>query len=100
MIDLHNHVLPGIDDGASNIAESLQICRVASQDGIEVIVATPHYLDSRRSRGSGSDSTFGHGAESNLAEPGRAREDSAWHGNSCGPGAAGTPPGRPCSHAE
>ncbi len=45
MIDLHTHVLPGIDDGASDIAESLRICRAASRDGTEIIVATPHYLD-------------------------------------------------------
>lgn len=45
MIDIHNHVLPGIDDGAADMAESIEMCRVAFRDGIRVIVATPHSLD-------------------------------------------------------
>lgn len=45
MIDLHNHLLPGIDDGAADLSESLEMCRVAAEDGIRVIVATPHSFD-------------------------------------------------------
>jgi protein-tyrosine phosphatase len=45
MIDLHNHVLPGLDDGAADLAESLSMCRIAEKDGIKVIVATPHSFD-------------------------------------------------------
>jgi protein-tyrosine phosphatase len=48
MIDIHNHVLPGIDDGAADMAESIEMCRIASQDGIKVIVATPHSFDGNR----------------------------------------------------
>jgi protein-tyrosine phosphatase len=44
MIDLHAHILPGLDDGASDISESLAMARVASDDGINTIVATPHVL--------------------------------------------------------
>ena len=42
MIDLHCHVLPGIDDGPDSIEESVGMCRVAVQDGVTCIVATPH----------------------------------------------------------
>lgn len=42
MIDIHNHILPGIDDGSIDLEESLQMCRIAAEDGIEIVVATPH----------------------------------------------------------
>ncbi len=43
MIDLHCHILANIDDGPSSIEGSLAMCRMASADGIKVIVATPHF---------------------------------------------------------
>ena len=42
MIDLHSHVLPGLDDGARDLAESLDICRAAAAEGITVLAGTPH----------------------------------------------------------
>lgn len=42
MIDLHSHILPGLDDGAHDTAESLEIARAAVADGITAIAATPH----------------------------------------------------------
>ena len=42
MIDLHNHLLPGIDDGAKKVEETLEFLRMAWRDGVEVVVATPH----------------------------------------------------------
>ncbi len=42
MIDLHSHVLPGIDDGAESLSEAIAICQAAAADGIQVIAATPH----------------------------------------------------------
>ncbi len=45
MIDLHSHILHGLDDGPSTLDESLEMCRVAYRDGIRTIVATPHMLD-------------------------------------------------------
>jgi|SRR5665213_1996309 len=42
MIDLHCHVLPGIDDGPETIEESLVLARAAAAAGTRVIVATPH----------------------------------------------------------
>ncbi len=41
-IDLHNHILPGIDDGPKQLAESLEMAKIALDDGIEVLVCTPH----------------------------------------------------------
>lgn len=43
MIDIHCHILPGIDDGARSMQEALEMCRMAESDGISTIVATPHY---------------------------------------------------------
>jgi protein-tyrosine phosphatase len=42
VLDLHSHVLPGLDDGAADLEESLEICRAAAADGIEVLAGTPH----------------------------------------------------------
>jgi protein-tyrosine phosphatase len=42
MIDLHTHILPGIDDGVKTEDEAVEFARVAAADGTEVIVATPH----------------------------------------------------------
>ncbi|MEI6261141.1 MAG: CpsB/CapC family capsule biosynthesis tyrosine phosphatase [Deltaproteobacteria bacterium] len=42
MIDLHCHILPGIDDGPTDIGESLDMARQAVLDGIHTVVATPH----------------------------------------------------------
>ena len=42
MIDLHAHVLPGLDDGAADEAAALALCRLAVADGIRTLVATPH----------------------------------------------------------
>jgi len=42
MIDIHAHILPGLDDGPEDIEESLKMCRLAERDGIHTIIATPH----------------------------------------------------------
>ena len=42
MIDLHCHILPGIDDGVSDIGEAVEMARIAAADGISKIVASPH----------------------------------------------------------
>ncbi|PXW92016.1 protein-tyrosine phosphatase [Streptohalobacillus salinus] len=47
MIDLHSHILPGLDDGAKDIDESLALARAAVKEGISGIVATPHHKTSR-----------------------------------------------------
>lgn len=42
MIDLHCHILPGIDDGSKSMEQSLEMARVYEQAGYEQVVATPH----------------------------------------------------------
>jgi protein-tyrosine phosphatase len=42
MIDLHSHVLPGIDDGPATIEGSLALARAAAAAGTRILVATPH----------------------------------------------------------
>ncbi len=45
MIDLHSHILRGIDDGPRTMEESLEIARAAVADGIRAIAGTPHVRD-------------------------------------------------------
>jgi protein-tyrosine phosphatase len=45
MVDLHSHILPGLDDGAANIEQSLDIARVAEAAGVDTLAATPHIRD-------------------------------------------------------
>jgi Capsular polysaccharide biosynthesis protein len=47
MLDLHCHILPGIDDGAADWETSLKMARSAADDGITGIVATPHHANGR-----------------------------------------------------
>ena len=42
MIDLHCHILPGIDDGSTSVELSLAMARIAADDGIETLACTPH----------------------------------------------------------
>lgn len=44
MIDIHAHILPGLDDGAQDMETSLQMARNAAADGIKQIIATPHVI--------------------------------------------------------
>ncbi len=43
--DIHCHILPGLDDGASDVTEAIRMMRIAMDDGIVSIVATPHIMD-------------------------------------------------------
>ncbi len=45
MVDIHCHILPGIDDGSKSWEMTAEMCRIAAQDGITHIVATPHSND-------------------------------------------------------
>ncbi len=45
MIDLHTHILPGIDDGVKTEDDAVEFARVAAADGVRGIVATPHCKD-------------------------------------------------------
>ena len=46
MIDIHNHILYGLDDGAKTLEESIEMCQISFNDGVRMIVATPHTLNS------------------------------------------------------
>jgi protein-tyrosine phosphatase len=48
MIDLHCHILPGLDDGPRDFDESLAMARLAAADGVRVIVASPHVYEHHR----------------------------------------------------
>lgn len=43
MIDLHNHVIPGVDDGSKNIKETIDVLKLMEKKGVKKITATPHY---------------------------------------------------------
>lgn len=45
LIDLHCHILPGIDDGARDIEDSIEMAKMAVDDGISHILCTPHHLN-------------------------------------------------------
>lgn len=45
MIDIHTHILPGLDDGAANWEDTLNMARAAVSEGITTIIATPHHAN-------------------------------------------------------
>lgn len=47
MIDIHSHILPGLDDGAKNIEETLGMVRQLHEAGFKTLIATPHVLEGR-----------------------------------------------------
>ena len=47
MIDLHSHILPGLDDGAQTLGDALAMARMAVRSGITAVAATPHCADDR-----------------------------------------------------
>ena len=45
MVDVHLHILPGVDDGPADLAESLSVARALVAEGVRIAVATPHVRD-------------------------------------------------------
>ena len=43
VIDFHSHILPGVDDGSRDLAQSIQMLQKEAEQGIEHVVATPHF---------------------------------------------------------
>ncbi|MBS7316411.1 MAG: hypothetical protein KIG74_08465 [Clostridiaceae bacterium] len=43
MPDIHCHILPAIDDGATNLEVSLAMARLSAASGVDTIIATPHF---------------------------------------------------------
>ena len=47
MIDIHSHILPGVDDGAQTEADSIEMAKTAVEQGIHTIIATPHHRNGK-----------------------------------------------------
>ncbi|PAF37227.1 tyrosine protein phosphatase [Terribacillus saccharophilus] len=47
MIDIHCHILPGVDDGARTLEDSIEMAKAAAAQGIHTIVATPHHRNNQ-----------------------------------------------------
>jgi protein-tyrosine phosphatase len=45
VIDIHSHILPQVDDGARSVEEAVEMARIATEDGIEYMVSTPHMFN-------------------------------------------------------
>ena len=43
IVDFHSHIIPGVDDGARDMKEALDMIRLAMESGTKKIVVTPHY---------------------------------------------------------
>lgn len=66
MIDLHSHLLPGIDDGAADLDEAVALARMAVDDGITHVLCTPHIQPGRFDNDLASIETALHGLCSEL----------------------------------
>lgn len=53
IIDVHAHILPGVDDGARTMAEACRMLRLAASQGIGAVIATPHYSREDKPEGYG-----------------------------------------------
>ena len=51
MIDLHSHLLPGVDDGSRSVEQSVRVLREMAAQGLTALCLTPHVLASRASEG-------------------------------------------------
>ena len=49
MIDIHSHILPGVDDGAENLEISVELLKSQYKQGITTVVATPHFYPANNS---------------------------------------------------
>ena len=47
MVDLHCHLLPGIDDGSKNMEISLRLAKEATENGVTHALLTPHHMNGR-----------------------------------------------------
>ncbi|WP_277585656.1 tyrosine-protein phosphatase [Psychrobacillus antarcticus] len=52
IVDIHNHILPGLDDGASTVGQSLLLIANAGANGIKHIIATPHQNETYKNKSS------------------------------------------------
>ncbi len=47
-VDIHTHILPGVDDGAESMMQSIRMLRIAAMEGISRVILTPHQKTDRR----------------------------------------------------
>jgi len=47
-VDIHSHILPMVDDGAQNMGETLEMLKLAADEGTKNIIVTPHYKNGRK----------------------------------------------------
>jgi protein-tyrosine phosphatase len=47
MIDIHSHILPGLDDGAQNLGQAIEMAKAAVHEGIHTVIATPHHANGK-----------------------------------------------------
>lgn len=50
-IDVHTHILPGVDDGARDMDEACELLKAAAEQGVTAVIATPHYHRSQSPEG-------------------------------------------------
>ena len=50
LFDVHCHMVPGVDDGAADLEESLAMLKMQHEDGVRKIIITPHCLKHRQKR--------------------------------------------------
>lgn len=51
LIDIHAHILPGVDDGSRSMEESIKLLELVSEQGVQAVIATPHYSRRRGTDG-------------------------------------------------
>ncbi len=73
IVDFHSHILPGIDDGSRSLEESLAMLRMAGEQGIRHMIATPHFYPQH--------DTPARFLEKRDAAAARLREEMARHGD-------------------
>lgn len=44
--DIHCHIVPGVDDGATDIGETVKLLRMEYEQGVRTVIATPHFRSS------------------------------------------------------
>ena len=45
VVDIHCHILPGVDDGAKTSKSTMRMLKIAAEEGTDVIIATPHFVN-------------------------------------------------------
>lgn len=54
LVDIHCHILPALDDGSRSLEESMEMLRIAAEEGITDMIATPHYKEGRHNASTGT----------------------------------------------